>query len=241
MREEYYHFRRIDPTPLRIWDFISPFRYAFSFTVMIPACAYGMVFLFGSIVLTVEMPQLFGEKFHFGPQQIGLQFIAIIIGTVLGEQIGGHLSDYWMNSKKRKVGQLNVAPEYRLWLSYGGILLTICGVVVFLVQDERLPPGHYNVTPMVGAAIAAGGNQIVTTIMVTYAVDTHPDDASGVGAFITFVRQTWGFIGPFWFPQMFQEAGLRVSAAVCAVLLVSVSLLPTILLQFRPKSWRDRV
>lgn len=198
VKEEFYYFRRIDPTPLRVWDFVSPFRYAASLTVMVPACAYAMVFLFGSVILTVETPQLFGEKFHFGPQQIGLQFLAIIIGTVLGEQIGGAMSDHWMNTKKRKASGAYVAPEYRLWLSYSGMLLTICGVVVFLVQNDRLAPGHYNVTPMVGAAIAAGGNQIVTTVLITYAVDCHPDDASGVGVFITFVRQIWGFIGPFW-------------------------------------------
>lgn len=197
VKEEYYSFRRIDSTPLGLWDFVSPFRFAAYLTVMVPACAYAMVFLFGSVVLTVEMPQLFGEKFHFGPQQIGLQFLAIIVGTVLGEQVGGALSDYWMNRKKHMAGGAYVTPEYRLWLSYIGMLLTICGVVVFLVQNDRLSPGHYNVTPVVGAAIAAGGNQIVTTVMITYAVDCN-EDASEVGAFITFVRQTWGFVGPFW-------------------------------------------
>ncbi|KAL9053765.1 MAG: hypothetical protein Q9162_004563 [Coniocarpon cinnabarinum] len=222
IKEEYYNFRRIDPTPLRVWDFISPFKYAFTLTVMIPAAAYAMVFLLAGVIITIEVPSLFAEKFHFGPQKIGLQFIGVIIGTILGEQIGGHLSDYWMNSKRRQVGSSNVPAEYRLWLSYPGTLLALCGVVVFLVQNARLPPGHYNVTPIVGAAIAAGGNQIVTTVMITYAVDMHPDDASGVGAFITFVRQIWGFIGPFWFPNMVEDIGLRDSAAVCAVLIIAL-------------------
>ncbi|KAK7423657.1 hypothetical protein QQX98_000847 [Neonectria punicea] len=33
--------------------------------------------------------------------------------------------------------------------------------------------------------------------MVTYAVDCYPEDASGIGVCISFVRQMWGFIGPF--------------------------------------------
>lgn len=51
---------------------------------------------------------------------------------------------------------------------------------------------------LVGAAIASGGNQIVTTVLITYAIDCHPKDAAAIGAFVNFVRQIWGFIGPFW-------------------------------------------
>lgn len=47
-------------------------------------------------------------------------------------------------------------------------------------------------TPVVGAAIAAGGNQIVTTVMTTYAVDCYRQEAASVGVFISFVRQIWG-------------------------------------------------
>lgn len=49
-----------------------------------------------------------------------------------------------------------------------------------------------------GAGIAAAGNQIVTTVLITYAIDCYPEEAGSIGVFITLVRQTWGFIGPFW-------------------------------------------
>jgi hypothetical protein len=39
-----------------------------------------MIFIFGSVMITVEIPQLFGEKFHFNTQQLGLQFLGTIIG-----------------------------------------------------------------------------------------------------------------------------------------------------------------
>jgi MFS family permease len=156
-----------------------------------------MIFLFGSVMITVEIPQLFGPKFHFDPAQLGLQFLGIIIGSVIGEQIGGTLSDHWMNRRTRKIHR-RPAPEYRLWLSYAGYLLTICGVVVFLIRIDEAPELHWNVTPIVGAAIAGAGNQIVTTVLITYAVDCYNEEAASVGVFITFVRQIWGFIGPFW-------------------------------------------
>lgn len=165
--------------------------------VMIPACAYAMVFLFASVLITVEIPQLFAAKFHFNAQQLGLQFLGIIIGTVIGEQLGGFTSDWWMSRRAKKL-DARPAPEFRLWLSYIGYLVSICGLVVFLVRIQQAPEGKWNVTPVVGAAIAAAGNQIVTTVLITYAVDCFHEEAASIGVFITFVRQVWGFIGPFW-------------------------------------------
>ena len=162
---------------------------------MLPAFAYAMVFLFGSVLTTILIPQLFPEDFEFNTQQVGLQFIGLVIGSVLGEQIGGWASDHWMLRRSRTT-HASPPHEYRLWLSHIGYALTICGIWVFLMQIERIE--HYNVTPTVGAAIAAAGNQIVTTVLITYAVDCYRHEAASVGVFITFVRQVWGFIGPFW-------------------------------------------
>ena len=67
-----------------------------------------------------------------------------------------------------------------------------------MVQFENAPEGQWNISPVIGAAIAAAGNQVVTTVLITYAVDCYHDEAASIGVFITFVRQVWGFIGPFW-------------------------------------------
>lgn len=190
-------FRRIDPTPLTAYEFVQPLKYFGRPSVFIPALAYAVVFLLASVLITVEIPQLFAMKFGFNPQQLSLQFIAIIVGSVIGEQLGGVLSDFWMNRRAKQIHG-RPAPEYRLWLSYSGFVLTIIGLVVFLVRTEQATT--WNVTPLIGAGIAAAGNQIITTVMITYAVDCHHHQESGsIGVFITFVRQILGFIGPFWY------------------------------------------
>jgi hypothetical protein len=209
-----------------------------------------MVFLWANIMMSVETGQLFPEKFGFDSQQVGLQNISIIIGSLIGEQIGGLLSDWWMwRRHKKAVGgsdsesqgegndTLVPEPEFRLWLGYPGHLLTICGVIVYLVQINRAG-NTWNVTPDVGMGIAAAGNQIVTTVMTTYIVDCYREDAAGVGVFINFVRQTWGFIGPFWFPEMIQQAGFGASAGIATVMLVVVSMIPTAVVQWRGRLWR---
>lgn len=194
IKQEYYQFKRIDPTPLTALDFVQPLKFFWYGSVFIPALAYSIVFLLTGVLVTVEIPQLFGPKFHFGAQALGLQFLGIIIGSLIGEQIGGRLSDLWMNGRGTKNGR-RPAPEFRLWLSYVGYILGIIGLVVFLVQIDDIK--SYNVTPVVGAGIAAAGNQVVTTVLITYAVDTHIEESASIGVFITFVRQILGFIGPF--------------------------------------------
>lgn len=196
-KQEYLTFKRIDPRALTIHGFIHPLSLFRKPCILIPAIAYAMTFLFGSVLITVELPQLFVKKFGFNAQQLGLQFLGIIIGSVIGEQLGGSLSDYWMNRKAKKSG-VHTQPEYRLWLSYTGFVLTIVGVVVCLVRTEQTPQGKWNITPVIGIAIAGVGNQIVTTVLITYEVDCHEEESASIGVFFMFVRQIWGFIGPFW-------------------------------------------
>lgn len=237
-KQEYLSVRRIDPSPITFWEFLHPLAYFVKPCVVIPTVAYSIVFGFTSVMITVEIPQLFGEKFHFNTQQLGYQFLGTIIGSIIGEQIGGFASDKWMGRRAKKVGGVRPQPEYRLWLNYGGYLLSIIGVVVFLVQIENAAPLHWNISPIIGAGIAGAGNQIVTTVSITYAVDCYTEDAAGVGVFITFVRQIWGFIGPFWFPEMFASCGLYISAVICTVLMVGLSFMPTVFIQWKGRSLR---
>lgn len=147
---------------------------------------------------SVEVPQLLQHKFELNAEQLGLQFLGLIIGSLLGEQLGGIMSDLWMSWRARRIGHMP-APEFRLWLSYIGFLLSMAGMIIFLVCTEQARDGKWTVVPIVGTGIAAFGNQVVTTVLTTYAVDIYPEEAGSVGVFINFVRSEWGFIGPFWY------------------------------------------
>jgi hypothetical protein len=146
-----------------------------------------------------------------------------------------------MKRRAKKIAGARPDPEYRLWLSYVGYLLSITGIVVFLVRIQQAPEGQWNVTPIVGSGIAAAGNQIVTTVLITYAVDCYPAEAASIGVFITFVRQIWGFIGPFWFPDMFTNVGIANSAGVATALIMGVSFVPTLLVQWKGMSLRGNM
>lgn len=182
--------RRIDPRPLKFRKFIEPLFYSKYPRVIIPAVAHSIVFCYANIALIVEMPIVFGEKFHFDAQQIGLQFIAIIIGCVLGEQLSGPLSDWFLNSLDRKKG--GHRPADRLWLSYIGFGTVITGLLVWGFQLDKAT--EWNVTPCIGAAIASFGNQIITTILISFAVDSYKEHSTNVGVCINLYRHVWGFV-----------------------------------------------
>ena len=156
-----------------------------------------MIFALANILISVEIGVLYGELLHFNPQQIGLQNVAMIIGSLIGELIGGLLSDYWMLLKKKRTGK-DAEPEFRLWLSYIAYPLAIIGVAIFLAFIANIADGGWSVTPDIGVAIAAAGNQVATTVLITYSIDCYHTEAASIGTFINFVRQVWGFIGPFW-------------------------------------------
>ncbi|KAK1141067.1 hypothetical protein N8T08_009640 [Aspergillus melleus] len=235
-KHQYLAVRRIDPTPFNFFEFLHPLSLFTNIPVLLAAVAYAMVFVFASVLNSVEVPQLLQSKFELNAQQLGLQFLGLIIGSLLGEQLGGIMSDVWMNTRARRIGE-KPAPEYRLWLSYVGFLVSIAGMVVFLVCTEQATQGKWTVTPVVGTGIAAFGNQVVTTVLTTYAVDTYPQDAGSVGVFINFVRSTWGFIGPFWFPDMFESVGIANSSGVITALIMGVSFIPTALLHWQGHRW----
>ncbi|KAJ7651392.1 major facilitator superfamily domain-containing protein [Roridomyces roridus] len=196
-------FRRIDPRPLTLEDFVHPFRFLLKPGVCLPAISHAMIFLWASIMPNILMPQIFPAKFGLDTQQVGLQFLAAILGSVIGEQLGGRTTP----------------PEYRLWLSYIGFVLSIVGVVVFCVQVERARR-KWNITPLVGVAIASVGNQLSTTVLITYAVDCYRLEAASVGVFISFVRQIWGFIEPFLIPNLIAATSFDATAGIAAASMV---------------------
>jgi hypothetical protein len=90
-----------------------------------------------------------------------------------------------------------------------------------------------NSRPQIGIAVAAVGQQIVTTVLVTYAIDSMVEHSSSIGVFVNVVRSTWGFIGPFWFPEMEETLGSSGSGGLMAGMIFICSIVPIALLQWR--------
>ncbi|KAJ5611169.1 hypothetical protein N7510_007888 [Penicillium lagena] len=230
-RARLFHFGRVSKTPLKLIDFLTPLTSARHHIIWIITAAYTIIFNFAFVLLTVEIPQIFGEKFHFNTQQIGLQFLGMIIGGVLGEQAAGPLSDFIMNSYARRHHEQRLVPEFRLWLSYLGYATVTAGFLIWGFRTADIPAASYEISPIVGIGISSFGAQIITTSVITYMVDCYPGESAEIGVFANAVRQIWGFIGPFWFPSMFETAGIKGSAGIMVGVSLVASFLPVMCVQ----------
>ena len=186
-----FRFRRHDPRPLTMWAFIEPLSASRLPRIMVPIIAQSIVFCYANIALIVEMPAVFGTKFNLNSEQVGLQFIAVIIGALLGEQLAGPGSDWYLKRANKEHGANR--PAKRLWLSYIGFATSIAGLLVWGFQLDSAT-STWNITPLVGVAIASFGCQAVTTILIAFSVDSHREHATDIGICLSVYRQVFGFV-----------------------------------------------
>jgi hypothetical protein len=85
--------------------------------------------------------------------------------SVIGELVGGPLSDFWMARRARSLGH-RAPPEHRLWLSYIGFAVAIAGFLTFGIRMQEIGQS-YSISPIIGIGMAGFGNQLITTLLVT--------------------------------------------------------------------------
>ncbi len=124
LKTQYASLRRIDPSSFTLREFYLPFMMLRHACVLLPSVAYAVVFNIASPALSIAIPSAYAEKFHLNARQIGLQFAAILIGAIIGELLGGRISDTIMN-RRAKVAHGLWIPEFRLWISYLGFACII--------------------------------------------------------------------------------------------------------------------
>ncbi|KAJ5678566.1 MFS general substrate transporter [Penicillium maclennaniae] len=230
---QYLTFRRIDPTPFTAKEMYHPFLRAKHIRIALPICSHSMIFCLSAALLTVEIPQLFGPRFGFNSEQIGLQFLGIIVGTVTGEMANAILHKL-LRARAAKPNDSHVRLSWYISLSYVGFVCMVVGLVVFCIQLDHTAPMHYNVTPIVGVGIAGFGNQVVSNFLINYIMEFEPEHAALTSVLLGLIRQTWCFIGPFWFPSMFETLGFSGSAGLLVGLVV-VSCVSLIWMQWKYK------
>ncbi|KAA8914127.1 hypothetical protein TRICI_003024 [Trichomonascus ciferrii] len=215
------------PYDISFWTFVRPLQRVADYRVLVTSITYGLVFGFGYIAPTVEMPQVYVQLFGFNAQEMGIQFVAVIIGSLIGELLSGFLSDKWMQYCIKRRGGIKVIED-RLWVAYPGYVLSIIGLIIWGVTLQDAKPMQWIVTPSVGVAFCAAGLQIVTSPSITYTVDTDYSRAVESGLVVSLIRQIICFIGPFFFPDMFENLSLAGGTGLLAGIIFIAGLVPTI-------------
>ncbi|CUM66600.1 uncharacterized protein PRCAT00004269001 [Priceomyces carsonii] len=203
---------------------LAPFQFLYrSLRVLFSGFTIGVAFSFSNIACVIMLPSIFTAKFHFGSQQIGLQYIAHLIGLLTGIFLSGWVSDKWMQYGKKQ----SKGPSFRLWLLYLGYILGAIGLIEYGVELQKIT--SWSVTPLIGIAITLCGHELINTTILTYAIDNNPERASDIATFCNFMRMLLAFVAPFYLPKMF-ESNLKYSGSfgLMAALLV-ISGIPAII------------
>ncbi|EIW83038.1 MFS multidrug transporter [Coniophora puteana RWD-64-598 SS2] len=237
--------------PYRASEFFRPFAMFARPAVLLPTLAYTMAFSYTNVLMTIFVPQLFGEAFHLTPGQVSLQFIALLVGALLGEVVAGKGSDAFVNWRARKnASALGTSdgedptqpvwrPEDRLMLAPPGFILALVGLIVWGVQLQDATVGKWNITPDIGSAIAVFGQQLVTTVCVTYAIESYRSETADVSVFISLTRQTYAFIAPFYLSVAYTNMGDAKASGLFAAL-IGLGMLMVLACSVWGPSWRER-
>lgn len=220
-------FGRYEDRNLSLRDIFRPFQHALNPNILISSVAAMFVFAFGNIVFIVETPLIFSQLFNFDSQQLALQYIPMVIGYVIGEFFGGKCSDLWVSRRSKARGYRH--PADRLAFIYGAYVLTIGGLMIWGAFLYTSKAGHWTVKPLIGMGICAAGADILCTVLMTYAIDCHPSDATNVSLFVMFLRLVFGFISPFYFPNMFSSLNYAGSAGLMSGILFGTFIVVAIL------------
>ncbi|EIW84530.1 MFS general substrate transporter [Coniophora puteana RWD-64-598 SS2] len=245
-------FRMYSRKPYQATEF---FRFLVMFgrpVVVLATLAYSIVFTYTVVLMPIFIPQLVGVTFRLTPGQMSLQFIGLLIGAVLGELLAGPGSDLYVNWRARQrlaapaqpdgdasaVIKVALWPEDRLIPAAPGFILVIVGLIIWGAQLQNATPGKWNVTPIVGATIAMFGNQFASTMCVTYAIESYRSETKDVSVFISFVRQIYGFIAPFYLSVAYTNMGDLPASALWAGL-TAFAMLLTLACIFWGPAWRQ--
>ncbi|KPV74750.1 uncharacterized protein RHOBADRAFT_53698 [Rhodotorula graminis WP1] len=237
-----FTFHRVSAEP---WsrlplEVVRPFTMALSLPVLLPTLAYAVVFSYTNVLLTVEIPALLGRKYELNAQQTGIQFVAAVVGAILGEIIAGRGSDTWMTWRTKRAHG-NREPEMRLPFSLPGFVLALVGILVFGIQLQNTKAGVWNVTPLIGVAIALFASQLVTTVVYAYVTESQPPSLqSRVPPFVAFVRQLLAFVAPFYLGIMYEDLGSVSASGILAALSGPFSFLLVAVTMVFGRRWRQR-
>ncbi|KAI2469841.1 bicyclomycin resistance protein [Annulohypoxylon bovei var. microspora] len=193
---------------------IRPFKMLFlspivAITSLYMAVTYGYLYL-----MFTTITEVFQEYYGFSTSIVGLAFIGLGVGSMIGIGLFSATSDRYI---RRKAAQDDAAaqatgrpktgmkPEYRLPLLPLGAMFIPAGLFIYGWTAEFRT--HW-IAPIIGTAIAGIGNLIVFMAIQMYLVDTFTIYAASAIACNTVVRSLAGALLPLAGLPMYSKLGI---------------------------------
>ncbi|KAJ6451594.1 MFS general substrate transporter [Mycena sanguinolenta] len=221
---------------LKLSDFWRPFQMFIYPPVFISALYYAVTFSLGSILPNVTSATLFRLVDNFTTSQTGLALgFGTLIGSTLGELLGGTVVDRTMYLSRKRSGGEAVA-EVRLQGIWVGTVLQPIGLLIWGFC------WHYKthwIGPTMGFAVMCFAIQIISTVLYSYAADCYKPQMPEIAQVFNFGRQTFGMTLGFWAIPMGTKIGYQFMGLTLALISI-VLFLPVVYLMYQGKNIRAK-
>ncbi|KAF9893472.1 hypothetical protein FE257_010784 [Aspergillus nanangensis] len=160
---------------------------------MLPAAIWmSIMFSLSSFVVGVVLTTLAlffsAPPYNFNAATMGLMYLPILIGAVLGSVWGGPCTD-WLLLRLSRRNEGIYEPEYRLW-TY--LLIPVVGAAGVLLYGVGAAQGLHWIVPCLGLVFIGVYLDASTPIAMGFALDCYPDLEDQVVQLSNFLRNVLG-------------------------------------------------
>ena len=207
--------------------FIRPVKLLI-FSPISTICALYLAIVYGYLYLMFSsITQVFEENYGFASNIVGLVFLGLGVGSIIGIGLTSGTSDRNIKRLKAK-GQL-VKPESRLQLVPVGGFLLPAGLFIYGWTCEY----HVHwIVPVIGMVIIGVGNMIIFMSVVLYLIDSFTLYEASALAANTFIRSIGGALLPLVGLKLFNSLGMGWGNSLLGLLAAALIPVPFLLLRY---------
>jgi MFS family permease len=184
--------------------FIRPF-----ITIAYPAVLWATLVCAGTIgflvAVTTNVAIAYGKGYGFGPSQVGLCFLAGIIGSAAGIVVGGSFPD-WLSKRLAKRNGGIREPEMRLWAIAPTLISAPLALALFGAGIQH--QWHW-IVPTIGLGLINFSIVSGTNVAIVYAVDVYKPIANEALTAILAYKAAIGFLLSFYTNEWVARQGYQ--------------------------------
>ncbi|KAF3491418.1 polyamine transporter 1 [Arthroderma uncinatum] len=196
--------------------FFSPIVFLLS---LYAAVVYGYLYL-----LFTTISGVFIGKYHFSQGTVGLSFLGVGIGCLLGLAALGGSSDRILKYLAARSGGV-MKPEFRLPPLIPGSFFLPIGLFWYGWSAEK---GVHYIVPIIGTAFVGIGMIFTFMTISTYLVDAYTRHSASALAANTVLRSIFGAVLPLCGERMYRALGLGWGNSLLAFIALALAPLPVV-------------
>ncbi|KAH6877322.1 major facilitator superfamily domain-containing protein [Thelonectria olida] len=200
--------------------FFSPIVFLLSLYM---AIVYGYLYL-----IFTAMPILFQQEYGFSTGSVGLAYIGIGAGSVVGLFIAGGISDPLVRHLTKKNGG-EPMPEYRLPIMVIASVFVPAGLFLYGWTAEK---GDHWILPILGTSFLGFGMMCAMMGSSVYLVDAYAEFAASAMSASTVLRSLLGALLPLAGRKMYDQLGYGWGTSLLAFIAVAMIPMPFVFLKY---------